>query len=175
MKKLSLVFVCILTIASCEKDALTEEVSIEETVQNPDVYAKQGNNAAKSKKIAVCHNNGNIIYIIENAVSAHIAHGDAVDMDGDGFFNQENSCAAGVDCDETNADVNPDAEEIYTDDIDNNCNGIIGYIETRTEMVPCSDCRGVTSGQYQNRKGKCRDTPAPNFSPCTAEVQDYID
>ena len=80
MKKLSLLFVCILTIASCEKDVLMEEVSIKETVQNPDVYAKQGN------KVAVCHKNGEIIFVNENAIPAHTAHGDAVDLDGDGFF-----------------------------------------------------------------------------------------
>ena len=169
MKKLSLLFVCILTIVSCDKDALTEEVSIEETVKNPDVYAKQGN------KVAVCHKNGEIIFVNENAIPAHTAHGDAVDLDGDGFFDQENSCSTGVDCDDTNADVNPDAEEIFTDDIDNNCNGVVGYIETSIEMVPCSDCTGTTSGYYQNRRGKCIDYADPRYSPCTAEVEVYID
>ena len=143
--------------------------------KNPDVYARQGNNVAKSNKVAVCHNNGNITYVNENALPAHIVHGDVVVMDSHGFFDKENSWSAGMACDDTNADVNPDAEENYTDYIDNNCNGNIGYIETRTEMVPCSDCGGVTTAQYQNRKGKCRDTPAPNFSPCPAKIQVYID
>ena len=176
MKKLSLLFVCILTIASCEKDVLTEEVSIEETVQNPDVYVRQGNDVAKQgNNVAVCHNNGNIIFVNEKALSAHIAHGDAVDEDGDGFFDKENSCSAGIDCDDTNADVNPDAEEIYTDLIDNNCNGVVGSIETVVEYIPCSDCTRGTSGQYQNRRGKCKDYAAQGFSPCTAEVEVYID
>jgi len=169
MKKLSLLFVCILTVASCERDALTEEVSIQEKLQNRDVYAKRGN------KVAVCHKNGEIIFVNENAIPAHIAHGDAVDMDGDGFFDQENSCSEGVDCDDTNADVNPEAEEIFTDDIDNNCNGNIGYIETTIEKVPCSDCTVGTSGYYQNSSGRCRETPARRYSLCTAEVEVYID
>ena len=176
MKKLSLLFVCILTIASCEKDALTEEVSLEETVQNPDVYARQGNNVSKQgNNVAVCHNNGNIIFVNENALSAHIAHGDAVDEDGDGFFNMENSCSEGIDCEDTNADVNPGAEEIYTDDIDNNCNDIVGYTITTIEDVNCSGCTGGTSGQYQNSRGRCSDTRKPGYVRCTTEVVHYED
>jgi hypothetical protein len=38
-----------------------------------------------------------------------------VDMDGDGFFEDE-------DCDDENADINPEAEEIPDDGIDSNCN-----------------------------------------------------
>ena len=39
------------------------------------------------------------------------------DDDGDGFS------PADGDCDDDNADVNPDAEEIPGDDVDSNCNG----------------------------------------------------
>ena len=152
MKKLSLLFVCILTFASCEKDVLTEEVSIEETMQNSDVYSKKGEK--KGNKVPVCHKNGKIIFVNENAISAHTAHGDAVDLDGDGFFDQENSCSTGVDCDDTNADVNPDAEEIFTDKIDNNCNGVVGTIDYSEEYVQCSDCTGGTSGNYKNIRRK---------------------
>ncbi|UMY65732.1 MULTISPECIES: T9SS sorting signal type C domain-containing protein [unclassified Flavobacterium] len=39
----------------------------------------------------------------------------------------------GPDCDDTDANVNPDASEIYGDNIDNDCNGI-----TDTDAAPCS-------------------------------------
>ena len=63
---------------------------------------------ARGAKIDVCHldDEGNwiLISVAEQAVAAHRAHGDAVDMDGDGFFDIENGCGP-VDCDDTDASL----------------------------------------------------------------------
>lgn len=72
-----------------------------------------------SEKRDVCHK-GNIINISVNAIPAHQAHGDAVDMDGDGYFDNDNSCSE-TDCDDTDATVNPGATEVTYDGIDNDC------------------------------------------------------
>jgi hypothetical protein len=175
MKKLLLILVGTLALMSCEKETLLDETAI----VNSDSYLKTN----KASKVAICHTNGKIKYISENALPAHIAHGDAVDLDGDGFFDKENPCADGVDCDDTNAAVNPDAEEIYTDDIDNNCNGNIGYIEEVQEESNCTDCTNGTSGKYKHfRTGRCRDDisslpprQARYWSACYTTVIKYID
>ena len=53
----------------------------------------------------------------DDIVDGDIVDGDIVDVDGDGF-------AAEDDCDDTSAEVNPDAPELC-DSIDNNCDGDI--------------------------------------------------
>lgn len=177
MRKLSLLFVIILTISSCEQDSILTE--IEEFSIEQDSFAKRASN---QEKVDVCHK-GKIINVSVNAISAHQKHGDAVDMDGDGFFDQENSCSdAGVDCNDTNPDVNPGAKEIFTDDIDNNCNGVVGYIEIHVDYTYCTDCTAGTEGNYQNRyNGKCKFFPMSYTQPndrwmrCRTEVEVYRD
>lgn len=87
---------------SCVKD--NEELqSIDtnhEVEQDVLLRAKKKNSL---KKVTVCHNTGSesnpwqIIEVSINAINAHLAHGDAVDMDGDGYFNMENGCSKFVD------------------------------------------------------------------------------
>ncbi|HEY4656072.1 MAG TPA: hypothetical protein VIH22_16255 [Cyclobacteriaceae bacterium] len=60
-------------------------------------------------KVNVCHE-GKIIRINIHAVPAHQGHGDAVDMDSDGYFTGDNACSE-PDCDDTDASVNPGADE----------------------------------------------------------------
>lgn len=59
------------------------------------------------EKIKVCHK-GKIIHIDSHAIRAHKNHGDAFDLDHDGYFGGENSCTE-PDCDDKNPDVNPGA------------------------------------------------------------------
>ena len=77
---------------------------------------------SKKDKVAVCHK-GKIITINGNALKAHVKHGDAVDLDGDGYYDKTNTCSEGVDCDDTNPNVNPGAEEVCDNGIDDDCNG----------------------------------------------------
>jgi len=51
-----------------------------------------------------------------------------VDDDGDGFDSAACPGAAGDDCDDTNADVNPAATEVC-DGVDNDCNGLLGHAD----------------------------------------------
>jgi len=45
------------------------------------------------------------------------------DYDGDGWVSEANECISGIDCDDTNAETYPGAEEICGDSVDNNCDG----------------------------------------------------
>ena len=74
---------------------------------------------AKTGKVNVCHYDADTdtwktLNINGNALEAHLNHGDVslVDADGDGYVQAVNECVPGGDCDDTNADINPDAEEI---------------------------------------------------------------
>jgi surface protein len=88
MKKLIILFVGILVLASCSK----ESVAVEETISG--IFSQGG------VKVSVCHGNAGAIVIGESALDTHIAHGDAVDRDGDGFYDKENPCSE-IDCDDT--------------------------------------------------------------------------
>ncbi len=56
-------------------------------------------------KIKVCHK-GRVISTSIEAVRAHGAHGDAIDMDGDGYFDKQNACSE-IDCDDLDPSKNP--------------------------------------------------------------------
>jgi hypothetical protein len=73
-------------------------------------------NCEHDKKVNVCHK-GKIITISVHGLKAHQAHGDAVDKDGDGFFDVDNKCSE-VDCDDANPAVYPGAGG------SNDCTGI---------------------------------------------------
>jgi hypothetical protein len=99
MKKLLLLLSAFLFFTTCEKDTASDLI--------PNINIQENGNPGlrmPAPKIDVCHN-GHIININLNAVPAHQAHGDAVDMDGDGYFDQENVCSEGVDCDDTDETI----------------------------------------------------------------------
>ncbi len=68
-----------------------------------------------------------------------------LDADGDGF-------EVGLDCDDTNAGINPDAEEVCGDGIDNNCDGIsLGCrLEGEVDILDVADTifQGSTAGEH---------------------------
>ena len=97
---------------ACENESI-EELA-DETSISEDMTAKKG------AKIDVCHK-GKIINVSVNSLKGHQGHGDAIDMDGDGYFDIENSCSE-IDCDDADAAVNPEAAEEAYDGIDNDCN-----------------------------------------------------
>ena len=99
MKKCILLLTAILFLVACEKENLNYSLSEKEAV----------NFKTHAQSIDVCHfdainDTWKVIKISENALKAHLAHGDAVDMDEDGYFNTENGCSE-VDCDDTIYDV----------------------------------------------------------------------
>ena len=84
----------------CGKESVTELHSEKQAEEA--VYENGSATPRASNKRDVCHN-GNIINININAIPAHQSHGDAVDMDGDGFFDIDNPCSE-TDCDDTTYD-----------------------------------------------------------------------
>jgi hypothetical protein len=129
MKKLLLPLLAILFLISCEKEGATDLLTEQST------YEDGAANMRSSNKRNVCHN-GNIININVNAIAAHQAHGDAVDMDEDGFFDIENDCGESIDCDDNNAFIYPGAVENCENNIDDDCDGDID--ETDEDCItPC--------------------------------------
>jgi hypothetical protein len=131
MKKLLFVF-ALFMLVNCEKEVEVDYTS--------DFFQKEIN--AKTikkpdKKVDVCHK-GRIISISLNSVKAHLAHGDAIDGDGDGYFNKENACSDEIDCNDEVPTIHPGAVELCSDDLDNDCNGLIDcQDETCIENTAC--------------------------------------
>lgn len=134
MKKVSYLLIAVLFVFNCSKDNIEESMLQEDALimKSSSVSSKK----SKTAKVIICHNTGsgfNTIVVSPNALDSHYSHGDInPDKDGDGFtavFGTENPCELGdgTDCNDNNPDVNPDAIEIYSDNIDNNCDGNIGY------------------------------------------------
>jgi|GEM_PF-3528423 len=118
------------------------------------------------------------------------------DADNDGYGNDsvsQPSCeqpagyiAGGGDCDDTNAAVNPGADEVC-DGIDNNCDGRVDEDEAIDADTWYADADGDTYGNdastlrkceqpagYASRGGDCDDTKAA-VNPAASEVCDDID
>lgn len=101
-KTISVLGVSLLLCTSCSKD---------EPLQEPLVLDLETENFRKepAPKISVCHfaksdNIWEFLEVNENSLENHLRHGDAVDMDGDGFFNKNNGCGE-TDCDDNNAGI----------------------------------------------------------------------
>ena len=137
MKKLLLPFFALVFLISCEKERDTEILLEQENIEDINITTRSSN------KRDVCHN-GNIININVNAIPAHQAHGDAVDMDGDGYFDIDNPCSE-TDCDDTDATINPGVTDICGNGIDDDCDGIIdntGVTEICGNGID-DDCNGI--------------------------------
>ena len=136
MKKILLPFLAILFLISCEKESTTLQ-------EEEAVYENTSATARNPNKRDVCHN-GNIINVSINAIPGHQAHGDAVDMDDDGFFDIDNPCSE-TDCDDTNATINPGVTDICGNGIDDDCDGIkdnTGVTEICGNGID-DDCDGI--------------------------------
>lgn len=117
MKRFTYLVLILLAVTSCEQEERIDASSIQE--ENSISTAAKGN----KNKVAVCHN-GKIINISINALNAHLNHGDAalIDNDGDGYVEAENACGIpGGDCNDDNANINPGAEEICGNGVDDDC------------------------------------------------------
>jgi hypothetical protein len=120
MKKLILLVSVCLIAFGCSKESNESESTLDST------YDLQ-----RGHKVDVCHQRGNgnwhVINVSQNALPAHLAHGDVLleDNDGDGFVAELNECVPGGDCDDNEPTTYPGAEEICGDGVDNNCDGQI--------------------------------------------------
>ena len=88
------------------------------------------------------------------------------DSDGDGYGNPgDSSCRFNAeDCDDTDASINPGAEEDCTDNIDNNCNGKID--EADPDAVGCPiDCTDNDGDFYSLEGGQCGSVDCNDAEP----------
>lgn len=124
MKKYVLFLFSFVFLISCAKEESTMDMAYEQEVLDSDTAATRGS------KVDVCHK-GKITKVNINAVPPHQGHGDAVDMDGDGYFDIDNPCSE-TDCDDNDPNVNVTVCESTTYDNENlsagNLNGQDGWI-----------------------------------------------
>ena len=98
MKNYAFALLCAFMVFACEKEGEPDQIKKQQLQQ------QYQNGAERARKVDVCHN-GHIINVSTNAAKAHKAHGDAIDLDGDGYFDQENSCSNLIDCNDKDRDV----------------------------------------------------------------------
>ncbi len=121
----------LVTIIACEKASI--EVEEMQAVQDEEVLFAKG-----ADKAIICHYDDGLdeygnyesepqwikISISKKSMEAHKKHGDKYDWDGDGYY-PENECGImgekdEYDCDDLDATVNPNADEIVYNGIDFN-------------------------------------------------------
>ena len=112
MKKLILILVLI--VLSCSVES---EVEIQELNSDLSGISIKG---SKNDKISICHfdadnNEWKTLNVNQNAMAAHLNHGDAIDVDSDGFFDRENGCSP-IDCDDDDSEVGECPAPIYLDE-----------------------------------------------------------
>ena len=112
-----------------------------------------------------------------NAVGCPVV---CTDNDGDGYATEgvSNGCGP-VDCDDTDADVNPDAVENCSDTIDNDCNNLIDTQDPGAEGCPvtCTDNDGDSFAIEGGECGQidCDDTDATVNPDAVENCTDSID
>lgn len=95
MKNFILLIVSTLLCFSCssEDSDFEGEFRTREDLLAKEVIQISNQTSKSSYKVKICHKSAGEIVVDEASLSTHISHGDAVDMDGDGFFNKENGCS----------------------------------------------------------------------------------
>lgn len=126
------------------------------TPPTADAVPTEGVLTAKSHKVEICHltsaDTTKVLSIASAAVDAHLSHGDHLagdyytDGDGDGFGDaaaEPTTCKVdptdvtdATDCNDGDLDINPDAEEVCGDGVDNDCDGEID--EGCASACPCA-------------------------------------
>ncbi|MEZ5543054.1 MAG: putative metal-binding motif-containing protein [Pseudomonadota bacterium] len=86
-----------------------------------------------------------------NAVGCPVST-NCTDNDGDGYAIEGGSCGQ-IDCDDTNAAVNPAAVEVCDDNIDNNCNGNVDAGDSTCQIL-----NGTGDDELQHRHDRARRT-----------------
>ena len=112
---LACLLACLFFTVGCEKN----QTEVSEII----ITEKTSTAKGPSEKIDLCHK-GEIKNVSENALASHLAHGDVqlIDDDNDGYVTQANDCGLPVDCDDSNAAINPGTLEIPYNGIDDDCN-----------------------------------------------------
>lgn len=89
--------------------------------------------------------------------------GECTDLDSDGYDDED---CGGTDCDDSRANVHPNAPEIC-DGRDNNCmNGTDELTDFETDDQNCGECGNVCGGQYHCVDGDCEQNGCTNVSQC---------
>jgi hypothetical protein len=114
-----------------------------------------------------------------------------LDEDGDGFGNPDETTeacsqpdgyvASGDDCDDSTAEVSPEAEE-QCNEVDNNCDGVVSPgcectfdpMETNSADTDGSNDAGVCTGQLRDSEGVCN-APDTYEEPTDQETCDGLD
>ena len=97
------------------------------------------NNRATITQAMREYRNNNLCYFCPTDASC-TANTTCTDADGDGYAIEGGSCGP-IDCDDNNANINPGATEICTDNIDNNCNGKVDAAD-----AACRTANGGSQG-----------------------------
>ena len=126
MKNVLYLLLFLFFLAGCQKED-ANYLSAEGLSEQPAVAKDRG----PKPKVNVCHRSGedkwHVISINENALRAHLAHGDVLleDKDGDGWVEAANECVPGGDCNDEDPKINPGVVEDCTNGKDDNCDGLI--------------------------------------------------
>ena len=147
MKNLLYLLLCSALILSCSKDDNGIESSDRDQIESSEKWGNPNGECPKPYHIWHQKGNGDYVEICIDCCSywstfwneecegepgdeGHSGHagdyfGEYSDVDGDGYA--PNPCGFGLpgDCDDTDPAVNPGAEEVCGDGIDNNCDGVV--------------------------------------------------
>ena len=123
-----------LTYTVTDSDGMTSEDSINVLVESPDndgdgFTVAQGDCDDNNASVNPQASESEYINNIDDDCDGFIDEGtEAFDDDGDGYTEQ------GGDCDDNNGNINPDMDETCADDLDTNCDGILGDLNGNADF-----------------------------------------